>query len=183
MYGWHPSRAAVAVRLTDVPYDVPIDLLVAHMSDYGQVLTAQRARERAPGRIGARGLVTGVVHLSMALNSNAPLPSFIEVETPGGGLTNTFTVFSDLHRRRCYRCGDTGHVSQFCRARERMRTAPPHTWSVLRVPPGVGPAGGGSTAAAADEHACRRQPQRSAATVLFSLTETVQICATGSPWG
>ena len=142
VYGWHPSRAAVAVRLSDVPLGADLDLIAEHMCLFGRVLSVQRARERAQGRIGARGLTTGVVHLSMELRPSTPLPNFVEVESHAGDFIAIFPVFSDVLRRRCFRCGDTGHVGQFCRARERAKTAPPHTWSVLRVPPEDGPAGG-----------------------------------------
>jgi len=76
VYGWHPSDAVVSVRLTDVPWDCPMELLKEHMRQFGHVLSAHRARERAGGRL---CLPTGVVHFSMALNNAAPLPSYVDV--------------------------------------------------------------------------------------------------------
>jgi len=134
VYGWHPTHAAVAVRLTDVPTDVSLDMLREHMKQFGHVLSIHRSVDRTAGRIGRLGLTGGVVHLSMVPTSPTALPSYVDVETVDGSVPYRFSVYSDLHRRRCYRCGTTGHIGQFCRASARAREAPRTLWSVLRVP-------------------------------------------------
>jgi hypothetical protein len=46
-------------------------------------------------------------------------------------------VFSDQHRRRCFRCGHTGHVGQFCRAAIKASGATEALWSKMVLPAGA----------------------------------------------
>ncbi|MFO0006750.1 MAG: hypothetical protein ACK559_37095, partial [bacterium] len=54
-------------------------------------------------------------------------------------------VHTDASRRRCSRCGTTGHVAQFCRAGRRAAGAgaagaDAALWSVIRIPADLLPA-------------------------------------------
>ena len=129
VYGWHPSDAVINVRVSDIPFDFPIGSVLLHMQRFGQVIASRRGR--LAGRL---GLPDGILHLSMVLNNTAPLPTYIEVDEDGG-TAERLTVYSDLYRRRCYRCGNTGHIGQYCRASSRAQGAPASLWSTLRPPP------------------------------------------------
>jgi hypothetical protein len=65
------------------------------------------------------------------------LPSFIDLQDAGGHLAERLFVFTDQHRRRCFRCGHTGHVGQFCRSSLRAPGAPSTLWSTLVLPPSL----------------------------------------------
>jgi len=143
VYGWHPSDAVINVRVSDIPFDFPIGSVLLHMQRFGQVIASRRGR--LAGRL---GLPDGILHLSMVLNNTAPLPTYIEVDEDGG-TAERLTVYSDLYRRRCYRCGNTGHIGQYCRASSRAQGAPASLWSTLRpLPPPALVSGAGRAGAA-----------------------------------
>jgi hypothetical protein len=75
-----------------------------------------------------------VVHLTMQIPPDSALPSFIDLQDVGGHLAEHLFVFTDQHRRRCFRCGHTGHVGQFCWSSLKVVGAPPNLWSTLVLP-------------------------------------------------
>jgi hypothetical protein len=63
----------------------------------------------------------------------------VEVVDANGAIATRLFVHTDDHRRRCARCGHTGHVGQFCKAGSRAAGADAALWSVLRIPPALLP--------------------------------------------
>jgi hypothetical protein len=57
-----------------------------------------------------------------------------------GSIATRLFVHTDDHRRRCARCGHTGHVGQYCRAGARAPGADAALWSTLSIPPAFLPA-------------------------------------------
>jgi hypothetical protein len=57
----------------------------------------------------------------------------------GGAIATRLFVHTDDHRRRCARCGHTGHVGQFCKAGSRAPGADAALWSALQIPPALLP--------------------------------------------
>jgi hypothetical protein len=129
VYGWAPSDSLSRLRVTGCTQALSIEWLVAHMAQYGQVVQSARGVDRSLGNV-----FDGVVHLTMQILPDAVLPSFIDLQDAGGHLAERLFVFTDQHRRRCFRCGHTGHVGQFCRASLRAPGAPPTPWSTLVLP-------------------------------------------------
>jgi hypothetical protein len=56
-----------------------------------------------------------------------------------GAIATRLFFHTDDHRRRCARCGHTGHVGQFCKAGSRAAGADAALWSVLQIPPALLP--------------------------------------------
>jgi hypothetical protein len=129
VYGWSPSDSLSRVRVSGCTQALSIDWLVAHMAQYGRVVQSARGVDRSLGNV-----FDGVVHLTMQIPPDSMLPSFIDLEDEAGHLAERLFVFTDQHRRRCFRCGHTGHVGQFCRSSLRAVGAPPTLWSTLVLP-------------------------------------------------
>ncbi len=54
----------------------------------------------------------GVVHLNIQLLQGATLPNFWAIREESRALLNVAYVFSDLHDKACFRCGQLAHLGQ-----------------------------------------------------------------------
>ena len=57
--------------------------------------------------------------MKMAVNEGSTFPDFIAIETVNGVLDSIVRVFTDNSQKRCYRCGQLGHIGAFCRRAAR----------------------------------------------------------------
>ena len=116
VYGWPTTDSLLQVRLTNVHPDVPVDRLTALMSRFGRVVLADRVGGRNPFFPNAND---GIIHMKMAVNEGSTFPDFIAIETVNGVLDSIVRVFTDNSQKRCYRCGQLGHIGAFCRRAAR----------------------------------------------------------------
>ena len=135
VYGWAPGDSITAVRVSAVPDCFTADDIRAHFQQFGRVTQAVRGRDRF-----FKNAFNGIVHLSITLHPGFTLPHFVEVVDAAGSIATRLFVHTDDHRRRCARCGHTGHVGQYCRAGARAPGADAALWSTLSIPPALLPA-------------------------------------------
>jgi hypothetical protein len=135
VYGWAPGDSITAVRVSAVPDCFTADDIRAHFQQFGRVTQAVRGRDRY-----FKNAFNGIVHLSITLHPGFTLPHFVEVVDASGSIATRLFVHTDDHRRRCARCGHTGHVGQYCRAGARAPGADAALWSTLSIPPALLPA-------------------------------------------
>jgi hypothetical protein len=153
VYGWAPSDAVTAVRLTGVPANLPEATIRAHFAQFGHVTRVFRSKDKVFTRA-----CNGIIHISIAVAPGFALPAFVSLVDDDGTTDKRMLVHTAAFRCRCSRRGTTGHVAQFCRAGHRAAGAQEALWSVLRIPadllPPAEPAATASaaprTAAAAD---------------------------------
>ncbi len=74
------------------------------------------------------------MHFNLQLLEGTTLPNFLAIREEGGSLLNVAYVFSDLHKKVCFRCGQLAHLGQYCRATEKPITEQGQVWSFLDVP-------------------------------------------------
>ena len=129
VYGWAPGDAVTAVRLTGVPANLPEAAIRAHFAQFGRVTRVFRSKDKVFTRA-----CNGIVHISIAVAPGFALPAFVSLVDDDGTTDKRMLVHTDAFRRRCSRCGTTGHVAQFCRAGHRAAGAQEALWSVLRIP-------------------------------------------------
>ena len=129
VYGWAPGDAVTAVRLTGVPANLPEAAIRAHFAQFGRVTRVFRSKDKVFTRA-----CNGIVHISIAVAPGFALPAFVSLVDDDGTTDERMLVHTDAFRRRCSRCGTTGHVAQFCRAGHRAAGAQEALWSVLRIP-------------------------------------------------
>jgi hypothetical protein len=84
---------------------------------------------------------------------------------PQGLLCERFAVYTEGRRRRCFRCGGTGHIGPFCKASCLAPEADSSLWSslvyngpVLVTATAVGPSPSAAAASAAPSAAARPRP-------------------------
>ena len=130
VYGWAPGDSVTNVRVSGVMEAFTADDIRAHFQQFGRVTRAFMGRDRA-----FPAAITGIVHLSISITPGFTLPYFIEVVDEEGLVATRMHVHTDIHRRRCARCGDTGHVGNYCRSGRRSAAANAALWSCLRIPP------------------------------------------------
>jgi hypothetical protein len=106
----------------------------SHFQQFGRVTRAVRGHDRF-----FKNAYNGIVHLSITITPGFTLPHFVEVVDDNGAIATRLYVHTDNHRRRCARCGHTGHVGQFCKAGSCAAGADVALWSVLRIPPALLP--------------------------------------------
>jgi len=135
VYGWAPGDSITAVRVSAVPDCFTADDIRTHFQQFGRVTQAVRGRDRF-----FKNAFNGIVHLSITLHPGFTLPHFVEVVDAAGSIATRLFVHTDDHRRRCARCGHTGHVGQYCRAGARAPGADAALWSTLSIPPAFLPA-------------------------------------------
>jgi hypothetical protein len=129
VFGWLASEALQKVRVTAVPDHVSLEQLTAHMSRFGHVLKAERGRDKL-----FPAAFDGVVHFNLQLLEGTTLPNFLAIREEGGTLLNVAYVFSDLHKKVCFRCGQLAHLGQYCRAAVKPIAEQGQVWSFLDVP-------------------------------------------------
>jgi hypothetical protein len=129
VYGWAPGDSVTAVRVSAVPDCFPVEAIRDHFQQFGRVTSAVRGHDRF-----FKSAFNGIVHLSLTLTPGFTLPHFVEVVDANGAIATRLFVHTDDHRRRCARCGHTGHVGQFCRAGSRAAGADAALWSFLTIP-------------------------------------------------
>ena len=126
VYGWSPGDAVTAVRLTGVPASLPDAVIREHFSQFGRVTRVFRSKDKVFTRA-----ANGIAHISIAVAPGFTLPAFVSLVDADGCTDKRMLVHTDASRRRCSRCGTTGHVAQFCRAGRRAAGAA--LWSVIRI--------------------------------------------------
>ena len=134
VYGWAPGDSVTAVRISAVPDCFSAEDIRSHFQQFGRVTRAVRGHDRF-----FKNAFNGIVHLSITVSPGFTLPHFVEVVDANGAIATRLFVHTDDHRRRCARCGHTGHVGQFCKAGSRAAGADAALWSVLRIPPALLP--------------------------------------------
>ena len=132
VYGWSPADSLSRVRVSGCTPHLSTDRVAAHMAQFGRVVQSARGVDRSFGNV-----FDGVIHFTIQLHNDITLPHFIDIEDEGGHLAERLFVFSDQHRRRCFRCGHTGHVGQFCRSTIRASGATEALWSKMVLPAGA----------------------------------------------
>jgi hypothetical protein len=76
----------------------------------------------------------GVVHFNLQLLEGITLPNFLAIREEGRSLLNVAYVFSDLHQKVCFRCGQLAHLGQYRRAMVKPMVDQGPVWSFLDVP-------------------------------------------------
>ena len=89
-----------------------MDCLTALMSQFVRVVLAHRVAGRDPLFPNAN---KGIVYMKMAIDEGTSFSDFIPVETIDGVVDSIVRVFTDNSLKRCYRCGQLGHIGAFCR--------------------------------------------------------------------
>ena len=135
VFGWAPGDAVTAVRLTGVPAALPDDSIWAHFSQFGRVTRLFRSKDKVFIKAN-----NGIAHISIAVAPGFTLPAFVSLVDQEGATDKRMLVYTDAFRRRCSRCGTTGHVAQFCKAGRRAAGADEALWSTLRIPDALLPA-------------------------------------------
>ena len=131
VYGWAIQDALIKVRLSGVPEHLSKRVLVEHLSQWGRVISFSRGRDKD-----FPVAFDGTVFLTFQLEEGAVLPTFIYLVE--GSRKEIVMVHTDQSRRHCYKCGNTGHVGQYCKAGGRAPSAPASMWSTLVLPGGGG---------------------------------------------
>jgi hypothetical protein len=129
VFGWPASEGLQKVRVTAVPDYVTVDQLSAHMGQFCHVLKAERGRDKL-----FPSAYDGVVHLNLQLLQGATLPNFLAIREEGRTVLNVSYVFSDLHKKACFRCDHLAHLGQYCRAAVKPIADQGPVWSFMDVP-------------------------------------------------
>ena len=132
VYGWPTTDSLLQVRLTNVHPDIPVDRLTGLMSQFGRVVLAHRVAGRDPFFPNAND---GIVYMKMAIDEGTNFPDFIAVETMDGVLDSIVRVFTDNSLKRCYRCGQLGHIGAFCRRAAKSIADQKDVWTRLQLLP------------------------------------------------
>jgi hypothetical protein len=99
----------------------------------GHVLKIERGKDRL-----FPSAYDGVVHLSIQLRQGSTLPKFLAIREEGQTLLNATYVFSDLHKKVCFRYSQLAHLGQYCRAAVKPVTKQGAMWSFMDVPAELG---------------------------------------------
>jgi len=141
VYGWAAAEPLVTVRVTGVPRRFSTSALKRHFETFGPVSKVNRLPDRTWS-----SAASGVVQLLVQLRPGVVLPHFVNVVDPQGLLCERFAVYTEGRRRRCFRCGGSGHIGPFCKASCLAPEADSSLWSsmvykgpVLATATAVGP--------------------------------------------
>ena len=110
VYGHSTLDLCLNVRVDNVPIEVPDHVVTEVLEEYGRVLTPKRGT--LPGTV---DVYDGILHCRMRLHPGVVLPDFIALEIQGQVLDEVCRIMTDVHVRRCFKCGQTNHVGQACR--------------------------------------------------------------------
>ena len=73
--------------------------------------------------------------MKMAVNEGSTFPDFIAIETVNGVLDSIVRVFTDNSQKRCYHCGQLGHIGAFCQRAARTIADQKDVWARLTLHP------------------------------------------------
>ncbi len=182
VHGWAAAAPLVSVRVTGVPLRFTVSMLKRHFETFGPVSKATRIRDRTWSSAGS-----GVIQLLLQPRPGVVLPHFINVVDPQGLLCERFAVYTEGRRRRCFRCGGTGHIGPFCKASCLAPEADSSLWSsmvydgpVLATATAEGPSPSAAAAPAAlstAAEAAARPTAAPAATPSCAVLESPSIAA------
>ena len=165
VHGWAAAAPLVSVRVTGVPRRFSTSLLKRHFETFGPVSKATRILDRTWSSAGS-----GVIQLLLQPRPGVVLPHFVNVVDPQGLLCERFAVYTEGRRRRCFRCGGTGHIGPFCKASCLAPEADSSLWSslvyngpVLATATAVGPSPSAAAAPAAPSAAAEAAARPTAA--------------------
>jgi hypothetical protein len=74
------------------------------------------------------------MHFNIQMLEGTTLPNFLAIREEGGSLLNVAYVFSDLHKKVCFRSGQLAHLGQYCRVAVKPIADQGQVWSFLDVP-------------------------------------------------
>jgi hypothetical protein len=182
VYGWAAAEPLVTVRVTGVPRRFSTSQLKRHFQAFGPVSKVNRLPDCTWS-----SAASGVVQLLVQLRPGVVLPHFINVVDPQGLLCERFAVYTEGRRRRCFRCGGSGHIGPFCKASCLAPEADSSLWismvyngPVLATATAVGPSPSAATAPAAPSaaaEAAARPTTALAATPSCGVLEAPSIAA------
>ena len=165
VHGWAAAAPLVSVRVTGVPRHFPTSLLKRHFETFGPVSKTTRQPDCTWS-----SAASGVIHLLLQPRPGVVLPHFVNVVDPQGLLCERFAVYTEGRRRRCFRCGGTGHIGPFCKASCLAPEADSSLWSslvyngpVLATATAVGPSPSAAAASAAPSAAAEAAARPTAA--------------------
>lgn len=128
VYGWSSADSLLPVRLTNVHSDIPHSVLIEALSRYGTVVHYQPGRHpRLPN------VNDGTLHIKMTIPEGVVLPSFIGVYNHEDKLDTAIQVFTDTSTKRCYRCGQAGHIGAYCRKVPKSVEAQNKSWCKVKL--------------------------------------------------
>ncbi len=146
VYGWAVAEPLVTVCITGVPRRFSTSQLKRHFEAFGPVSKINCLPDRTWSSV-----ASGVVQLLVQLRPGVVFPHFVNVVDPQGLLCERFAIYTEGRRRRCFRCGSTGHIGPFCKASclapeadsslwssmvyNGPVLAPPLLWASLHLPP------------------------------------------------
>ena len=172
--GWAAAELIVTVRVNGVPRRFSTSLLKRHFESFGPVSKINRLPDRTWS-----SAASGVVQLLVQLRPGVVLPHFVNVVDPQGLLCERFAVYTEGRRRRCFRCGGSGHIGPFCKASCLAPEADSSLWSsmvyngpVLATATSVSPSPSAAAAPAASSTAAE-----AAACSIAALAATPSSCA------
>jgi hypothetical protein len=160
VHGWAAAEPLVSVRVTGVPRRFSISQLKRHFETFVPVSKIIRLPDHTWS-----SAASGVIQLLVQLRPGVVLPHFVNVVDPQGLLGECFAVYTEGRRRRCFRCGGTGHIGPFCKASCLAPEADSSLWSslvyngpVLATSTAVGPSPSAAAAPAAPSTPPRPRP-------------------------
>ena len=172
VYGWAAAEPLVTVRVTGVPRRFSTSQLKRHFEAFGPVSKVNRLPDCTWS-----SAASGVVQLLVQLRPGVVLPHFVNVVDPQGLLCERFAVYTEGRRRRCFRCGGSGHIGPFCKASCLAPEADSSLWSsmvykgpVLATATAVGPSPPAAAASADRPTAAETAARPTAAEAAAHLT-------------
>ena len=127
VFGHSTLDLCLNVRVDNVPFNVPLAVITGALEDFGLVITTKRGV--FPGTVDA---ADGIVHCRMRLHPGATLPDFIALELEGQVLDEVCRVMTDVHVRRCFKCGQANHIGMACRMAAKTITQQGAVWTKAR---------------------------------------------------
>ena len=119
VYGWSVEEALTNVRVVNLGYDVPENVVTDVLSRYGTIVSSRWGFVKE-----LPGVRDGSLNVKIKLNKDAVLPQFISY-----GTSDLFGVFSDITEKVCFRCSGKGHVGIYCRRKPQAPDYTSKTWA------------------------------------------------------
>ena len=136
VFGHSTLDLCLNVRVDNVPFNVPLPVITGALEDFGRVLNTKRGF--LPGTV---DIADGIVHCRMRLHPGVVLPDFIALELEGQVLDEVCRVMTDVHVRRCFKCGQGNHIGLACRMAAKTIAQQGRVWASVRYvePEAAGP--------------------------------------------